>query len=135
MEPAIQLDARSRTVLVVEDEPLVRSILVRILRTHGYEVLEARDGAAALAVFEQHRDEIPLVLMDLCIPGPNGTRVAAALRAKKPDLAVIYMSGDVDGAQLTLAEGETFLRKPFAPAQLTELVQRSLEEARSRALG
>ena len=111
-----------RTVLVVEDDPLVRAILLRILRFNGYSAMEAHDGPRAVALFDEHADTIPLVLMDVNMPGRDGIDVATELRSKKPGLSVIYISGDVEHGQIGLERGEGFLHKPFAPVELAKLV-------------
>lgn len=118
-----------KIVLVVEDEPVLRAILLRILRFEGYTALEAGDGRRAVALFDEHPAAIPLVLMDLQLPGPDGVHIARDLRSRRPDLSVIYMSGTVAPAQLSLAPREEFLSKPFGAAQLTDLVRRTLDTA------
>ena len=129
MDPKALPDDTGKIVLVVEDEPVLRAILMRILRFEGYTALEAGDGRGAVALFDEHPAAIPLVLMDLQLPGPDGIHVAADLRSRRPDLSVIYMSGSIESAQLSLAAREEFLSKPFLAGQLTDLVRRTLDAA------
>jgi two-component system cell cycle sensor histidine kinase/response regulator CckA len=123
-------DSGTSTVLVVDDEPVLRAVLTRLLRSEGYAVMEASDGTSALDIFERHTGIIPLVLMDIQMPGPDGVRVAMDLKSKNPDVSVIYMSGQIDPRTLDLGPGEWFLRKPFGFAQLTTLVGQHLASAR-----
>ena len=83
----------SETVLVVEDEDVVRSMTCRGLREHGYTVLEARNGAEALAVVEENLGSIDLVVSDVVMPEVGGRELAARLTLLDPALPVLYMSG------------------------------------------
>ncbi len=123
----------SGTLLVAEDEAGVRRFVRRVLETAGFTVLEAADGDAAAELFEARSDEIDLVLTDLVMPGRSGTDLAAVVRARRPDLPVVFMSGyagdlpvdDVDGA-------DGVLGKPFTMAELVARVQTTLEDSRER---
>ena len=92
-------------MLVVDDEPVLRAVVTRLLRSEGYAVMEASDGASALTVFERHTGIIPVVLMDIQMPGPDGVRVAKDLKSKNPEVSVIYMSGQIDPSTLDLGRG------------------------------
>jgi two-component system, cell cycle sensor histidine kinase and response regulator CckA len=112
-----------RTVLVVEDEDVVRGLVHQVLESGGYEVLVAADGAEALRL--AHRRNIDLLLTDMTMPGLGGEEVASRLRADLPRLKVIYMSGYADSGLLSagaLPDGAAFLEKPFTFAALTEAV-------------
>jgi PAS domain S-box-containing protein len=112
-----------RTVLVVEDEDVVRGLVHQVLESGGYEVLVAADGAEALRL--AHRRSIDLLLTDMTMPGLGGEEVASRLRADLPRLKVIYMSGYADSGLLSagaLPDGAAFLEKPFTFAALTEAV-------------
>ncbi len=116
------------TVLLVEDEEVVRRLVRQVLENEGYRVLEAGDGEAALEVASSA--EIDLLLTDLVMPKVGGREVADALRRANPELKVIYMSGYADGAILengVLQPGTELLEKPFAFAALTEKVRRVLD--------
>jgi CheY-like chemotaxis protein len=115
------------TVLVVEDQPAVRAVTVRILREHGYEVLEASSGAQALAIAADHR--IELLLTDVVMPVMSGPEVAAQLRAGDRDLPVLYMSGyaeGVRGPRRTVDEGVALIEKPFVEVELLKRVHETI---------
>ncbi len=122
-----RIDPNAQAVLVVDDDPVVRAIVMRILRSYGHATIHAHDGSAAIALFDKNPGAIPLVLMDVNMPGEDGTRVAARLRERRPDLPIIYISGEGEGVRLD--RGEEHLPKPFAPAQLASLVKRRLAAA------
>jgi PAS domain S-box-containing protein len=119
------------TILVVEDEAALRSILRRVLERSGYRVLEACSGADALAVWETQADEIDLVLTDLVMPdGLSGRELVERLRRDRAKLKTLYMSGyclDVVGQKQPLAEGPHFLAKPFQPADLLHTIRFRLD--------
>jgi two-component system, cell cycle sensor histidine kinase and response regulator CckA len=125
-EPASSPSAE--TVLLVEDEDVVRRLVRQVLENDGYRVLEAADGAAALELARS--EEVDLLLTDLVMPKVGGREVADGLRRANPELKVIYMSGYADGAILengVLQPGTELLEKPFAFAALTEKVRRVLD--------
>jgi CheY-like chemotaxis protein len=112
-------------VLVVEDEPAVRELVVRILEAEGYQVLAAEDGRAALQLLDRHPVRLDLVLTDVLMPQMNGRQLGDALHAQDPGLPILYMSGDIGettAARRLVPEGAPFLRKPFSPTQLMEHV-------------
>src|SRR5207244_3166003 len=88
----------SETVLLVEDEEMVRALSERTLRKHGYTVLSASHGAAALELAERHRGEIQLLLTDVVMPKMSGKDLADALSRKHPGMRVLYMSGYTEDA-------------------------------------
>jgi CheY-like chemotaxis protein len=118
--------ARAGTVLVVEDEWAVRGLVRQVLSRAGFSVLEAGEGQEALDVAAKHGKDIDVLLADAVMPGMGGREVAERLRAERPGLKVILMSGyswdalmaDSDGA----AEAE-FLSKPFAPDELLARIE------------
>jgi CheY-like chemotaxis protein len=120
----------SEAVLVVEDEESVRRLLVQVLRTRGYQVLEACDGEAALALFAERGNAIQLVLTDVIMPKMSGTDLARRLLGLRPDLPMVLMSGYPDdhlsGAG-GLPAGLRFLRKPLLPEALATAVRESLD--------
>jgi CheY-like chemotaxis protein len=115
------------TVLVVEDEPTVRAITVRTLQEHGYQVLEAEDGAAALEVLEREGDRVAAVVSDVVMPRMGGrelaARMAAAGRAGVPVLFISGFAGEDVIRRGLLAPEQPFLQKPFSPEELIERVQ------------
>ena len=103
-------------VLVVDDEPVVRTMSEEMLKSFGYEVIVARDGLEALEKFRERRDDIRLVLLDQSLPGMSGWETLAALRALRSDLRVVLTSG-YDEAQVMRGDHpeqpQVFLRKPY----------------------
>lgn len=124
------------TVLVVEDEPTVRSLAALVLRSHGYKVLEAESGPEALQVSKQYDRPIRLLLTDVVMPQMNGKQLADRLLSQRPGMAVLYMSGYADTTipQLaTLPLDTVFLSKPFAAEDLLWKVRTLLSAVASHA--
>ncbi len=123
--------AGHETILVVEDEDIVRGLVVQILQRHGYTVLQAASGVAALEIWQRHRDQIDLLLTDLVMPaGTSGCELADRLRRDRPELEVIYTSGygpELAGHQEELVEGLDFLQKPYHPTKLAQTVRNRLD--------
>ena len=119
------------TLLVVEDEPLVRALAAQVLERQGYRVLPACDGGEALLQCEIHREEIHLVLSDVVMPGMSGRQLAGRLGRVRPGLRVVYMSGYTEEAFVhhgVLEAGTRLLEKPFTPEALLDFVRRALDE-------
>ncbi|HRY48283.1 MAG TPA: PAS domain S-box protein [Candidatus Paceibacterota bacterium] len=112
----------SETILVVEDEPSLRSLIEEILTALGYTVLKASSGVEALNQWRSQRPPVHLLITDMVMPeGISGRELADALLAEIPDLKVIFISGysvDLSMPGFTLAEGVNFLQKPFSPYAL-----------------
>jgi len=130
-EPAPQPRPRggSERLLLVEDDPTVRPVLARVLRDTGYHVLEAADGQAASELAAQSPD-FDLLISDLVMPRVGGVELAARLRATRPALRVLYVSGYADGAALRSVGrelGTALLAKPFTPADLLVRVREILD--------
>ncbi|GIW12033.1 MAG: hypothetical protein KatS3mg061_3090 [Dehalococcoidia bacterium] len=116
--------------LVIDDEPSVREVAARMLEHLGFRVLTAADGESGLTLFAQHHQEIELVLLDLTMPGMDGTQACQRLLALQPRARVILMSGysDLDADLRSGSDGAAgFLAKPFTLAQLRQLVARALD--------
>jgi len=122
----------TETILVVEDEVAVRQLILTILRSAGYTVLEAGGGLDAIGVWEANRERIDLLLTDLVMPGLiSGIDLGQKLAAEKPELKVIFSSGysaDVIGEDLTLDASTHFLAKPYQPQGLLKMVRECLDE-------
>ena len=122
----------SETLLLVEDEPLLREATSRVLREQGYTVWEASNGHQALSVAQEHADqELSLLLTDVVMPLMGGVELAAQLRDARPETRVIYTSGYTDDAVLNgdvIERGSTFMQKPFTPTMLTHTVRSVLDE-------
>ena len=121
--------ATHQTILVVEDDAVLRALARRILSGHGYRVLEAEDGAAALRVAAGEGAEIDLVLTDVVMPTLSGPGMVAELRDVNAELRVLFFSGYSDDELLLkgLDRGaDVLLRKPFAGSELIAAVQQAL---------
>jgi two-component system, cell cycle sensor histidine kinase and response regulator CckA len=130
VEGAITLPLGTETILLVEDDALVRSLGARVLTQHGYQVLEASDGTAALEVAKNHPGEIHLLLTDVVMPNIGVKELTSRLKTQRPQTRVLYTSGYTDEAivhQGVLDEGIEFIEKPFSPATLLNRVRRVLE--------
>jgi PAS domain S-box-containing protein len=121
---------KAETVLVVEDENALRTLVERVLCRAGYIVLSAANGIEALRVFEQHKGSLHLLLTDVVMPEMNGRELAEQLVLQSPNLRVLYISGYTDEAIVqrgVLAPGAHFIGKPFNPTQLTRMVRKVLD--------
>ena len=129
-EEPLPLLRGQQTVLLVEDEPAVRSFAARILRELGYSVLEAANGSEALRLATEKADApIHLLLTDVVMPQMGGEQLARRLKAIHPEMKVLYISGYTVNAivhQSQLDEGVAFLQKPFTTAALAEKVREVL---------
>ena len=120
----------SETVLLVEDEEMVRQLAATVLQANGYTVLAARDGREALAIAERHQGRIHLLMTDVVMPGMGGQELAERLRSVRPSMRVLYMSGYTDNAIVhhgMLEPGTVFLQKPFLPKALARKVRLALD--------
>jgi CheY-like chemotaxis protein len=109
------------TILVVDDEAALRHALVDILRTSGYEVLEAQSATKALEIAEQHSGKLDILLTDIVMPGLRGTELARRVTKIHPRIQVVYMSGYAEGfSEVELPPNSVFLQKPFRFATLLE---------------
>lgn len=126
----------SETILVVEDEPALRELVVEILQCHGYNVLSADCGSQALDVWSRHSSEIALVVTDMVMPGMMGRELAERLQREDPRIKIIYTSGyspGMAGKDLALLEGFNFLPKPYPPSKLAQLVRECLDGTQGRS--
>jgi two-component system cell cycle sensor histidine kinase/response regulator CckA len=120
----------SETVLLVEDEEGVRRFLNYVLHRSGYKVIEAADGSEALRLFEQHGDEIRLLLTDVIMSGIDGRELAEQILQARPETKVIYMSGYPGELLLssgTLVPSMAFLQKPLRPESVLAKVREALD--------
>jgi NO-binding membrane sensor protein with MHYT domain/nitrogen-specific signal transduction histidine kinase/CheY-like chemotaxis protein len=114
------------TVLLVEDEEIVRSLAARVLKASGYGVLVAANPAEAERASAEHAGPIELLLTDVIMPGTTGPKLAAELVAARPEMRVLYMSGFTENAIVhhgVLAPETQFIHKPFTPAALMTKVR------------
>jgi PAS domain S-box-containing protein len=131
--PALHSQASSRpprrTVLVVEDEAVIRGNVRECLQQLGHEVLEAESGQVALKICGEHRGQIDLVLTDLVMPGMGGNQLAKELAQRHPEVKMLFMSGyteDSAARRDILLRGSAFLQKPFSADDLSDAVQQAL---------
>jgi len=119
----------SETILLVDDEEGVRTLVQAVLKNGGYDVIEASNGVAALSAYEKNSHKIDLVLTDVVMPQMNGLELGERLADKNPELAILYMSGYRDsqiGSAASQAVRE-FLNKPFTPDALLARVREVLD--------
>ncbi len=126
------LPVGDETVLLVEDDRMVRSAAAEALRQQGYTILEAGNGIQALEVAEAHSDgPIHLVVTDLVMPLMSGQELGARFSELHPDSRVLYASGyteDVAARELIASGSISFLQKPFRPAMLAQRVRAILDQ-------
>jgi len=123
----------TETILVVEDQEQLRKMAVRVLRGHGYKVYEAADPEEALLQAERHADPIHLLLTDIVMPGMSGCELAERLKAVRPHIEIIFMSGYNDHATVDrqkLDSAGAYLAKPFSPEALAIKVREVLGSPR-----
>jgi two-component system cell cycle sensor histidine kinase/response regulator CckA len=119
------------TILLVEDEDFVRHVTSEVLSFAGYEVLCARHAPEAMRVFRQHEEEVQLLLTDVVLPGRNGHDLARDLRAVRPTLKTMFISGypENEAAKHGMQEkGAVYLSKPFSVESLIRTVGQALAE-------
>jgi CheY-like chemotaxis protein len=104
-------------VLVVEDEAVVRGLIVEVLAELGYQAIEAADGPSGLEILSRPQQRIDLLVTDIGLPGLNGRQLADAARVSRPDLKVLFMTGYAENAAIAngfLEAGMAMITKPFA---------------------
>jgi two-component system, cell cycle sensor histidine kinase and response regulator CckA len=124
-------DDGNHTIFVVEDDAAVRCLVVEVLQSFNYNVIEAENGDSAIAMWPRLRDEVDLLLTDMVMPGTaNGLDVARHCLGNKPELKVIYTSGysnELFGSNVKLLEGVNYLPKPYLSNKLTTIIRNALE--------
>jgi two-component system cell cycle sensor histidine kinase/response regulator CckA len=122
-----------RTILLVDDDPIVRAVASRLLRRSEYEVVEASNGLEALRILRERDQGVDLLLTDIVMPGLNGWDLGELVRVEFPAVPILFMSGFADDevvrARSQLSESN-FLPKPFGFESLTRAVQNVLQASR-----
>jgi len=144
-QKAAPADTHAGTILLVEDERIVRDLAVIVLERAGYRVLAAVNGEEALEIFRQVGERVDVVVTDMVMPGMSGRELAQEVLRLSPTASVLMMSGYTDEAPIIGARSDTqlgFLEKPFAPSGLLRSVhelidrsERSVGEERAEATG
>ena len=127
---AAELRPGAETILLVEDEEMVRLLLREVLQRSGYKVLEARRGDEGLQIGERTREPIHLLVTDVIMPEMGGAELARRLASAHPETRVLFMSGYTDGAlshNEVFPEEAAFLQKPFTPDVIARKVREVLE--------
>jgi two-component system cell cycle sensor histidine kinase/response regulator CckA len=116
------------TVLVVDDEPGICEFLAAYLKTKKFQVYVASSAEKAMPIWEEHSAKIDLLLTDVVMPGLNGKGLADKLRAERPELKVIFMSGFLPQELGSDVLKEPFLNKPFHPNELMDLIREVMHQ-------
>jgi CheY-like chemotaxis protein len=124
--------AGNETILLAEDDPMVRDLTCTLLERSGYTVLTAADGNEAVAIFEENADRIDMLLLDVIMPGLGGRGVFDAIRQVRPDMPALFASGYSMNAihtDFVLDEGLTLIQKPAERDELLRKVREVLDQA------
>jgi PAS domain S-box-containing protein len=127
---ALPLQGGSETVLLAEDNVDVRMLAITVLEEAGYTVFGAADGEEAVQIFEDNRDSIDLLVLDVIMPRKNGKESYEYIKGIKPEIKTLFMSGytsDVLQSRAVFEEGLKFIQKPISPAQLLQRVREVLD--------
>ena len=121
----------SETILVVEDELVLRTLLTSLLESYGYRVITAEDGLKAISVFEQHKHELALVISDLGLPGMSGYDSLQRLKAINGDVPLVLVSGFFDPEmqeEVAQAGIKAFIQKPFVPGKILKTIRQIINQ-------
>ncbi len=128
------VEGGSETILIVEDEDLVRALAVRVLKAEGYRCYEARNAEEAIRLLEQHEIPIDMVITDVVMPGMSGGGLGDRLERLRPGVPVLFTSGFTDEDVIRrglLEKNRPFLQKPSTPRELARKVRTVLDAAAS----
>lgn len=130
---ALQNRKATKTILLVEDEPEILKIARLILEKSSYNVIAASSAEDALGIFEQHRNEIDLLVTDVIMPGMNGAELSMKLQREVPGLKTLFMSGytaEIVATHEAIHEGAGFIQKPFSVKTFKAKVEEVLDSVR-----
>jgi len=133
-EESARIVRGTETILLVEDEEMLRKLARQTLASYDYHILQAANGAEALTLAKQHGGPIHLLLTDVIMPGMNGRELATRMLETHPSVRVLFMSGYTDDAivhQGVLDESANFIQKPFSPESLSGKVREVLDQTQS----
>jgi CheY-like chemotaxis protein len=127
--PPARMSTPTGTVLIVDDEPMVRLVVGRLLEEWDFKVLEADNGRSALRVARDFKGQLSLVITDLVMPYMDGCQFAGAFRPLFPDVPILFMTGKCPNALVGsfFDPAENLLFKPFDPDTFLDVVARVLE--------
>jgi len=125
-----------KTILVIDDEPLIRNLLIRYIKLQGYFTLEAASGAEALELMRGHREHVDLAIIDQTLKDGKGVDVAARITAMKPEIRILLISGGDERDILAQVPNGCrmcgFLQKPFDRGLLVERIEGIFERQSAR---
>lgn len=120
----------NETILLVEDESVVRNLTAKMLEQQGYKVIQAKEGLSALSIFKQNKDNIDLIITDVIMPYLNGVDLVEKVKSERPGMKVLFISGHVDPIlkrETLISEGYHFLQKPYTMQSLGHTVRQVME--------
>jgi CheY-like chemotaxis protein len=120
----------TETILIADDDPMIRGLTMELLSRSGYTIILAEDGEAALNLFQREREHISLVILDVIMPKMNGKEVFDEIRKNSPGCRVIFMSGytaDIVNKRGLMEDGFNFVSKPLRPEMLLRKVREVLD--------
>ena len=130
-EPVLPVSGGTETILMAEDDGVVRKFARELLEEYGYTFIEAVDGEDAVQKFKENREDISLILSDVIMPRKNGREILEEVRQIKPAIKVLFISGytsNVMHEKGILEEGMDFLAKPFVKDELLRKVREVLDK-------
>ncbi|MBN1568045.1 MAG: PAS domain S-box protein [Acidobacteria bacterium] len=126
----LNMPGGAETILLVEDERIVRELAIKILKRLGYNILDAADGPQAIAIAEKYEDTIHLLMTDVVMPGMNGFQLAEHLIRIHPGMKILYTSGytdDAAGSQRIIEDDLNFIAKPYSLQDLAQRIRELLD--------
>ena len=124
----------SKQILLAEDDPMIRNLIEQFLHSWGYRVFSACNGREAIKFAEDHKYQIDLLVSDVTMPGMDGLELSERLKAKRPRLEVILISG-YSQTQFVLQREWKFIQKPFKSHELKAAVEDSLKRVSDICFG
>jgi two-component system, cell cycle sensor histidine kinase and response regulator CckA len=124
---ALMTEVSGATILLVEDDEVIRELYKKILEFKGYRVIEAVDGKDGVEKFSEHRDEIHILISDVMMPCKNGRETYEEIIKIKNDVKVIFTSGyNTELTNIIQIDGLNYLQKPFSPQLLLQMIEEVL---------